>query len=71
MLSAEERASFAERGWLRLHAAFPRDAALEMQRRTWAELHAVHGIVRERPETWLQPRFMRSQRICAESGDPS
>jgi hypothetical protein len=55
-LTAEERASFTERGWLRLRAAFPRDAALEMQRRMWSELHAVHGIVRARPETWFQPR---------------
>jgi hypothetical protein len=55
-LAAEERASFAERGWLRLAAAFPRDAALEMQQRMWTELHTLHGIVRERPETWFQPR---------------
>jgi hypothetical protein len=55
-LSSEERMLFAERGWLRLREAFPRDAALEMQRRMWAELHDVHGIERERPETWFQPR---------------
>lgn len=56
MLTAEQRASFAERGWLRLREAFPRAEALEMQDRMWAELHSVHGIVRGQPETWHQPR---------------
>ncbi|MBY0276392.1 phytanoyl-CoA dioxygenase family protein [Candidatus Binatia bacterium] len=55
-LTAEQRASFAERGWLRLCEAFPRAAALQLQERLWDELREVHGIVRERRETFHQPR---------------
>lgn len=55
-LDAAQRASFAERGWLRLRAALSRADALRMQARMWDELRAVHGIARERRETWYQPR---------------
>lgn len=55
-LSSEQRATFAERGWVLLRQAFPREAALQMQDRMWAELHDVAGIDRARPETWHQPR---------------
>lgn len=55
-LTAEQRASFAERGWLRLREAFPHATALQLQERMWDELREVHGIERERRETFHQPR---------------
>jgi hypothetical protein len=55
-LTGEQRATFDERGWLRLEGVFPREVALQMQDRMWAELREVAAIDRARRETWHQPR---------------
>jgi phytanoyl-CoA dioxygenase PhyH len=49
-------AAFEERGHLRLRGVFPRDVALQMQRRMWDELQADFGIDPDDRDTWCQPR---------------
>lgn len=55
-LTAEQVATFEERGHLRLCEVFPRDVALELQESMWAELRDQFGIDRDDRRTWYQPR---------------
>lgn len=55
-LSAAQMAAFEERGHLRLREVFPRDVALQLQQRMWAELQADFGIDSENRDTWYQPQ---------------
>src|SRR6185295_9134930 len=55
-LSPEQISVFEERGHVRLREAFPREIALQLQQRMWAELQEDFGIGRDDRGTWYQPR---------------
>ena len=52
MLTPEQHATFEERGWVRLPAAFAREDAADMEAAVWAFLERKFGAHRDRPETW-------------------
>ena len=52
VFSLEEVEGFEKRGYVRLKAAFPRAAALEMRDFMWSELERMHGFKRDDPATW-------------------
>ena len=52
MLSPAQREHFAERGFVRVPGAFPRDAAAAMEQRVWAWLERQHGVCPTDPSTW-------------------
>ena len=54
-LTEEQLVTFESRGYLRLGAAFPPDAALRLQERMWAELREDFRIDRNDRSTWWQP----------------
>jgi hypothetical protein len=55
-LSAAQVAAFEERGHVRLRGAFPREVALQLQQRMWAELQKDFGIDGDDRDTWYQPQ---------------
>jgi hypothetical protein len=55
-LSAEQRAAFHDRGWVRLREAFPREVALQLGANMWEELLDDFGIDQADRGTWYQPR---------------
>ena len=55
-LSAAQMAAFEERGHVRLRGVFPREVALQLQQRMWAELQADFGIDGQDRDTWHQPQ---------------
>lgn len=54
-LSAEQRATFARDGLVRVSGAFPAAVAEALADRIWSEFETEHGIRRDDPETWVQP----------------
>ncbi len=52
MLTSEQHATFEERGYVRLPAAFAREDAADMEAAVWAFLERKFGAQRDRPETW-------------------
>lgn len=52
MLTADERASFFERGWLHVPSAFSPDDAAAIREITWEAMARQDGIVREDRRTW-------------------
>ncbi len=52
VLSPEEFAHFSERGWVRLHSAFPREAAERICAFMWDHLRQRHGSDPADPATW-------------------
>ncbi len=61
VLTPAEIASFAERGYVRIPQAFPREAALAMQDFMWSELKRLHGLERDDPSTWVLERWRPSE----------
>lgn len=55
MLSPNWVATFERDGFVRLPAAFAREAAQAMLECVWAELERVHGLRRDRPAGWTMP----------------
>src|SRR5262245_66515866 len=55
-LSAEQRAAFHDRGYVRLRQAFPREVALQLGANMWTELLEDFGIDQDDRGTWHQPR---------------
>ena len=56
-LSPAELAAFDRDGYVRLPAAFAREAALAMQSEWWTELTAVCGARRDDPATWRRSQL--------------
>jgi hypothetical protein len=52
LFTAAEKDEFIERGFVKVEAAFPHKAALELQDYLWERMEATEGIVREDPTTW-------------------
>ncbi len=52
MLTAEQREAFDERGFIRIPAAFSREAAAAMEDRLWSVLDRRFGAKRDDPDSW-------------------
>ena len=55
MITPEQRAEFAERGFVRIEGAFTADAATVMVDRLWASLEKRFDVSRTDPATWKLP----------------
>ena len=68
VLSLGELESFRQHGYVRLNAAFPREAALALQDEIWTEIGADHGILRDDPSTWKPlPRSPKRAKLSAHN----
>jgi hypothetical protein len=52
VFTAAQQDDFIERGYVKVEAAFPRTAALDVQDYLWERLGERQGIVRDDPTTW-------------------
>lgn len=55
VLTAEQRATFRRRGFLRLESAFDEEQAAEQREQIWRELRDVYGVREHDRGTWQQP----------------
>ena len=62
-LTAEQRADFDARGFLRLRGFYPPEIIAPMANAVWADLAERLGLIRGRPETWTTVRPAQFQRL--------
>ncbi len=63
MLTAEQREAFDERGFIRIPAAFSREAAAAMEDRLWSVLDRRYGAKRDEPDSWSLVHATRLQSL--------